>query len=107
MSSHKKPKKKMVKIAKGKAVPKTEVKKMRKKAGGSNVGKYKNVPAKEMAGTKGGAPKGSYPINTKSRAKSALKLAHNAPNPAGIKSAVYKKYPELKPKGKKNGKKKK
>ncbi len=70
--------------------------KMRKKAGGSNVGKYKKVSQKEMAGTKGGAPKGSYPINTLSRAKSALKLAHNAPDPEGIKKAVYAKYPQLK-----------
>lgn len=66
----------------------------RKKPGGSNVGKYKNV--KEFAGPSGGAPAGSYPINTPKRAKSALKLAHNAPNPAGIKAKVYKKYPSLK-----------
>jgi len=37
------------------------------------------------------------------RAKSALKLAHNAPRPAGIRAAVYRKYPSLKPK--KKGKK--
>ena len=34
-----------------------------------------------------------YP-NTLKRAKSALKLAHNAPRPAGIKAAVYRKYIE-------------
>ena len=68
----------------------------RKRAGGSNVGKYKGVKA--FAGPSGGAPAGSFPINTLKRAKSALKLAHNAPRPAGIKSAVYKKYPQLKPK---------
>lgn len=66
----------------------------RKKPGGSNVGKYKGV--KSFAGPAGGAPKGSYPINSEKRAKSALKLAHNAPNPSGIKSAVYRKYPSLK-----------
>lgn len=71
----------------------------RKKPGGSNVGKYKGV--KEFAGTAGGAPAGSYPINTKKRAKSALKLAHNAPNPQGIKNKVYREYPSLKPKAKK------
>jgi type IV secretory pathway TrbL component len=78
-----------------------EVKAARKKPGGSNVGKYKGV--KEFAGTAGGAPKGSYPINTKQRAKSALKLAHNGPNPQGIKGKVYQEYPSLK---KSKGKKK-
>ena len=75
----------------------------RKKAGGSNVGKYKGVKA--FAGPSGGAPAGSFPINTLARAKSAIKLAHNAPRPAGIKAAVYRKYPCLKPKGKKTKKK--
>ena len=77
----------------------------RKKKGGSNVGKYKGV--KSFAGPSGGAPAGSYPINSRARAKSALKLAHNAPRPAGIKAAVYRKYPDLKPgstRGKKNKK---
>jgi hypothetical protein len=73
----------------------------RKKAGGSNVGKYKEVKKGDFAGPSGGAPAGSFPINTKKRAKSALKLAHNAPRPGGIKAAVYKKYPNLKPKTKK------
>ena len=49
-----------------------------------------------MAGTAGGAPKGSYPINTEKRAKAALAYAHNAPNPSGIKEKVYSKYPSLK-----------
>ena len=71
------------------------VQKARKRAGGSNVGKYKGV--KSFAGPSGGSPKGSFPINTLARAKSALKLAHNAPNPAGIRRAVYKKYPSLRP----------
>jgi hypothetical protein len=74
----------------------------RKEPGGSNVGKYPNVS--KFAGPAGGAPKGSYPINTKERAKSALKLAHNAPNPSGIKKAVYKAYPSLDPKKKKKEK---
>ena len=71
------------------------VRKARKKPGGSNVGKYPKV--KTFAGPSGGAPTGSFPINNMSRAKSALQLAHNAPNPAGIKRAVYKKYPSLRP----------
>ncbi len=86
---------KKVVIAKGKEEPKKEVIAAHKKPGGSNVGKYKSVPSKEFAGTAGGAPKGSYPINTKKRAKAALAYAHNAPNPSGIKSAVQKKYPDL------------
>lgn len=72
------------------------VRSARKKPGGSNVGKYKNVKKSDFAGTAGGAPAGSYPINTKKRAKSALKLSHNAPNPSGIKNKVYKEYPSLK-----------
>ena len=71
----------------------------RKKPGGSNVGKYTNVAKSDFAGTAGGAPAGSYPINTKKRAKSALKLAHNAPNTSGIKAKVKKMYPSLAKKG--------
>jgi hypothetical protein len=77
---------------------KAYIKKARKKAGGSNVGEYKGV--KSFAGPAGKAPRGSYPINAVARAKSALKLAHNAPDPGGIKRAVYKKYPALKPSAK-------
>ena len=87
---------KKVTISKGKRVKRSVESKMKKKAGGSNVGKYKGVSQSEMAGTKGGAPKGSYPIDTLKRAKAALSYAHNAPNPAGIRAAVYKKYPALK-----------
>ena len=90
-------------VYKRKVNKKTAVKKKqaaaRKRPGGSNVGKYKGV--KSFAGPSGGAPAGSFPINTLTRAKSALKLAHNAPRPAGIRAAVYRKYPQLKPKGKK------
>ena len=75
----------------------------RKKPGGSNVGKYKGV--KSFAGPSGGAPAGSFPINSLKRAKSALKLAHNAPRPAGIRAAVYRKYPSLKSSSKKRKKK--
>lgn len=89
-----------VKIAKGTSVPRGKASAMKKKAGGSNVGKYKNVSKTEFAGKAGGAPAGSYPINTKKRAKSALKLAHNAPNPAGIKRKVYEEYPSLKKRAK-------
>ncbi len=77
----------------------------RKKAGGSNVGEYPGV--KKFAGPAGGAPKGSFPINTKKRAKAALSYARNAPNPAGIKSAVAKAYPGLPSSKKKAAKKRK
>lgn len=89
-------KKKEVKIGKGMKVPRGKEAKMKKKPGGSNVGEYKSVSKKDFAGTKGGAPEGSYPINTKKRARAALAYAHNAPNPAGIRRAVYQKYPDLK-----------
>jgi len=84
------------KVAKNKTMSKKELAKVRKKPGSSNAGKYKNVSSNEFAGASGGASKYSYPINTKARAKSALKLAHNAPNPSGIKKAVEKRYPSLK-----------
>jgi hypothetical protein len=90
---------KEVKISAKKSVPRGKEAEMKKKAGGSNVGKYKDV--KSFAGPSGGAPAGSYPINTKKRAKAALAYAHNAPKPAGIRKAVHKKYPDLgKPKTK-------
>lgn len=87
--------KKKVTIGKGMKVSRGQEKKMEKKPGGSNVGEYKTVSRGDFAGPSGGAPKGSYPINTKKRAKSALKLAHNAPNPSGIRKAVKAKYPSL------------
>lgn len=74
------------------------VRKARKKPGGSNVGKYPRV--KRFAGPAGGAPKGSFPIDTLAHAKSAIKLAHNAPRPAGIKRETYKYWPSIKPKAK-------
>lgn len=79
---------KKVTISKGKKVLQGVEDALKRRPGGSNVGKYKNVPQKEMAGTAGGAPKGSYPINTEKRAKAALSYAHNAPDPSGIKSKV-------------------
>ena len=65
----------------------------RKKPGGSNAVKYPGV--KYFAGPSGGAPKGSYPINTRKRAKAALSYARHAPNPQGIRNAVHRKYPSL------------
>lgn len=62
----------------------------RKLPGMSNAGKYTRV--KDFAG-----PSGTYPINTIDRARSALRLAHNAQCPSCIKKKVYNKYPSLKP----------
>ncbi len=64
---------------------------IREEPGKSNAGKYPNVSPDEFAG-----PDGTYPINTLARAKSALRLAHNASNPEAIKKNVFAKYPELK-----------
>lgn len=89
-----------VKIGKGMSVPRGTESKMNEKAGGSNVGKYKDVAKKSFAGPSGGAPAGSFPINTKKRAQAALAYAHNAPNPAGIKAAVHRKYPSMGSRGK-------
>ena len=65
------------------------------KAGGSNAGKYDSSEG-PFCGPAGGAPKGTYPVGTLKRGKSAIKLAHNAPNPMGIKKCVYRKWPKLK-----------
>ena len=64
------------------------------KPGGSNAGEYPNV--KVFCGPAGGAPEGTYPVNSLKRAKSAIKLAHNAPKPEGIINCVYGHYPKLK-----------
>lgn len=87
--------KKKVVIAKGVKIPKKKAEKMRKKPGGSNVGEYKDVAKKSFCGPSGGSPSGSFPVNSRKRAKSAMKLAHNAPNPEGIKACVKKKFPSI------------
>jgi len=87
--------KKSVKIGKGLNVTRAAKRRLRKRAGGSNVGEYKGVSKKEFAGPSGGAPKGSFPVNTRKSASAALAYARHAPNPAGIKRAVHKKYPTL------------
>lgn len=65
----------------------------RKKPGGSNVGEYHS--GNIFVGPAGGAPKGSYPITKggskkidPKRVRAALALAHNAPNPQGIRSRI-------------------
>ena len=89
-------KEKKIKVAKGVSVARGAEEKMRSKKGSSSAGKYKNVSPKEFAGASGGAAKFSFPINSLARARNALARAHYAPNPAGIRKAVYAKYPQLK-----------
>ena len=86
---------KEIRVAKGKKLPYGKESEIRKKAGSSNVGKYKDVKPSNFAGKSGGSSAYSYPINTRKRAKAALAYAHNAPNPEGIKEAVHRKYPDL------------
>lgn len=73
---------------------KKNISEVREMKGQSNAGKYPGV--KDFAG-----PNGTFPINTKDRARNALARAHNAKNPSAIKKAVYEKYPSLKPEVKK------
>ena len=61
------------------------------KPGGSNAGDYPNVDKDDFCGPAGGAPEGSYPVNSEKRARAALAYAHNAPDPEGIKNCVYRK----------------
>ncbi len=85
-----------VTIAKGVRLARGEESKLRKKPGGGSVGKYKTVAKGAFCGPAGGSPRGSFPVNTKKRARNALARAHNAPNPAGIKACVRKRFPEFK-----------
>ena len=93
----KKSESKKVKVARGKKITRKREKKLEKMPGGSNTGRYKRVKKKDFAGAAGGSSPYSFPINTLKRARNALARAHFAPNPAGIRRAVYKKYPQLRP----------
>lgn len=90
------PKAKKITVAKGVKVTRGTEEKMRKGKGSGSAGKYKNVARGDFVGSAGGASKFSYPVDTLARARNALARAHFAPNPEGIKRAVYRKYPELK-----------
>ncbi len=96
VSKKKKEKASMITVAKGVKVKRGVEEKMRKKPGSSSAGKYKHVAPKSFAGKSGGASKYSFPINDIAHARNALARAHFAPNPEGIKAAVYRKFPELK-----------
>lgn len=95
MAKRKAPKR-AVTIARGVKVAKGKKRQLQEKPGGSNVGKYKSVKKGAFCGPSGGAPTGSYPVNTKKRARAALAYSHNAPNPSGIKACVRKIFPEFK-----------
>lgn len=97
----------MITVAKGVKVRRGKEESMRKKQGSSNAGSYPDVKPSDFVGAAGGASKYSYPINTRSRARAAIAYSGNAPDPAGIKEAVYKRYPDLRPKSKKKSKNKK
>lgn len=89
-------KKKTITVAKGKKLSAAKEHKLKAKPGGSNTGKYKNIKSADFAGKSGGTSPYSFPINTLARARNALARAHFAPNPEGIRAAVYRKYPQLK-----------
>tara|TARA_R100001594_G_scaffold56480_2_gene90334 strand:- start:1307 stop:2599 length:1293 start_codon:yes stop_codon:yes gene_type:complete len=71
----------------------------REREGSSNAGNYSDVDKDDFCGPAGGAAPGTYPCDTIDRARSALRLAYNAPDPDGIKRCVYNKFPELKDNG--------
>ena len=78
------------------ALPKgiKDITELREKPGMSSAGTYKNVAKGDFAG-----PKGTYPINTKARARNALARAHftgSAAKEAAIRRKVFAKYPGLK-----------
>lgn len=87
---------KKVRVAKGVSLPRGKESRLRKHKGSGSAGKYKNVSPKSFVGAAGGASKYSFPVDTLARARNALARAHFAPNPEGIKRAVYRRYPELK-----------
>lgn len=92
---------KKVTVAKGVKVSRGTESKLRKKRGSSNTGKYKHVKPKDFAGSAGGASAYSFPIPDLAHARNALARAHFAPNPGGIRKKVYRMYPQLKKRAKK------
>lgn len=61
-----------------------------KSHGCSNKGKYPRVAAKDFCGPSGGSCPGTFPVNTRGRARAALAYARYAPEPEGIKECVRK-----------------
>jgi len=52
--------------------------------------KYSHINPKDFVGRFGGAYRYSYPVDTPARAIAALAYARHAPNPQGIRDAVYR-----------------
>jgi len=78
------------------SVAEQKEKMIQSRPGGSNAGDYPHVSDDNFAGNACGLP-GAYPIDSMERAKSALRLAHNAKDPECIKRQVYRKWPSLNP----------
>ena len=95
-TKRKSPVKKTTVLYKGKRIPRGEQEELRERRGTGSAGKYKGLAAKEFVGPAGGAAPGTFPINTMARARNALARAHFAPNPEGIRRAVWRRYPQLK-----------
>jgi hypothetical protein len=55
--------------------------------------KYADLPEEAFCGQEGGYPEGvlSFPVNSEKRCQAALRYAHNAPNPEGIRECAEKK----------------
>jgi hypothetical protein len=71
--------------------PKKAAKKSKNvKAGCSNKGKYPNVAAQDFCGPAGGSCPGTFPVNTRGRARAALAYKRFAPDPEGIEECVYR-----------------
>ena len=71
---------------------KEKLKAERQRPGSSNAGEYSKGDG-PFAGPSGGAAKGTYPLGkggklSPKRVRAALALAHNAPNPSGIRKKV-------------------
>jgi hypothetical protein len=92
-------------VAKGVTLPRGKMEEIREKPGSGSAGKYKGISPSKFVGAAGKASKFSFPVDTLARARNALARAHFAPDPEGIKKAVYRKWPELKRRAKARGEK--
>ena len=54
-------------------------------------GRYRNLGHSDFCGPEGGAPMGTYPVNTESRCRAALTYAKYAPDPRGIEECAVRK----------------
>lgn len=54
------------------------------------AGARRAIPSQDFAG-----PGRSFPIEDPNHARAALSMAHNAADPAAIRAAVHRKYPNI------------